>query len=86
MERPAEVADADDSMVPLLSPVRNISDACCGPGMELDTRGRESLAPFTDADVLAPRSNDPGTTIPDAPGTSVCPAITYTPAALAVYV
>lgn len=86
MGRPVEVAEADDSMVPLLAPVRNTSDVCCGPGMELDTPERESLAPFTDADVLAPRSNDPGTTIPDAPGTSVCPAITYTPAALAVYV
>lgn len=86
MGRPAEVAEADDSMVPLPSPVRNTSGVCCVPGMEFNTPERESLAPFTDADVLAPRSNDPGTTIPDAPGTSVCPAITYTPAALAVYV
>lgn len=85
MGRPVEVADAGlRVLVPL--PFANTSDVCCGPGMELDTPGRESLAPFTDVDVLAPRSNDPGTTIPDAPGTSVCPAITYTPAAFAVYV
>ena len=74
MGLPVEVVEAD-STVPLLSLVSNTSDACCVTGT-VDTPGRELPASLTDADASAPRNNDPGTTIPDAPGVSVCPAIT----------
>lgn len=75
MGLPVEVAEAGlRVLVP--SPFANTSDACWVPGMEFDTLERDLPASFTDADASAPRNNDPGTTIPDAPGVSVCPAIT----------
>lgn len=70
-----KVADAGlRVLVP--SPFANTSDACWVPEMGFDTPERELPASFTDVDASAPRNNDPGTTIPDEPGVSVCPAIT----------
>ena len=58
----------------------------------------EELKPAPDADAdaadlddfvaaaVSALNNDAGTTIPAAPGVSVCPAITYAPAALGVMV